>query len=116
MTPSLPVPKPSYKRYKASAAKRGAISTKVRQRVHRRSEGRCEWCGWSPGTYDSTGRRMGLQVAHLVRRWKLPETTENDCADLCGPSVNSGTCHWKVDYTQEGREWAEHYREQLIRR
>lgn len=54
-----------------------------------------------------------LQCAHLIRRWKLQETTANDVAFLCGPSVNSGTCHWWVDYTRAGKEWAEAYRERL---
>lgn len=111
--PVRAVPKPTYSRTKKTAAQRGHISAKVRQRVHIRSGGRCEWCGWAPGEYDATGRRMGLQDAHLVRRWKLPETTENDVARLCGPSTNAGTCHWKVDYTAAGREWAEAFRKKL---
>src|SRR5690606_24280732 len=109
-----PVPKPSHSRTKKTAKQRGYISSKVRQAVDTRSQGRCEWCGWYEGQYDPTGRKWGLQKAHLRRRWKLEETTEHDIANLCGPSVNTNTCHWKVDYTEEGRRWAEQFRERLM--
>lgn len=109
-----PVPKPSYKRFKPTAKQRGNISPSVSQKVHERAGGRCERCGWALGTFDPTGKRMGLQRAHLVRRWKLERTTEHDIALLCGPSVNSGTCHHWIDYTAEGREWAESYRKKLM--
>jgi hypothetical protein len=106
--PFNPCPKPTHQRVKKTAKQRGAISPAVRLQVKERANGRCEYCG------RSEAQVWGLQCAHLVRRWKLGETTENDLAMLCGPSVNSGTCHWKVDYTSEGREWAEKYREHLF--
>jgi hypothetical protein len=98
-----PVPKPNYRRRKPTTKMRGRISPAVYQAAWERSGGVCERCG----------RSEGLQCAHLVRRWKLPETTANDVAMLCGPSVDSGTCHNWVDYTREGREWAEEYRNHL---
>jgi hypothetical protein len=62
-----------------------------------RSGGCCERCGSSEG----------LQCAHLARRWQIEnETTVNDVAMLCGPSVNTGTCHHYVDYSAAGKEWA----------
>lgn len=99
-------------RRKKTAKQRGNISTKTRQSVNDRSQ-MCEWCGWMPGLHDPTGRKWGIQKAHLTRRWKLDETTDKDVANLCGPSVNSETCHWKVDHTAEGRRWAAEYREKL---
>ncbi|WP_272945712.1 hypothetical protein [Paenibacillus graminis] len=40
----------------------------------------------------------------------------NDVAMLCGPSVNSGTCHHYVDYTKEGKQWGYDFRERLYGR
>jgi len=108
------VPKPSYKRRKPTQGQRGAIPSKAREIALIRSGGRCERCGWVNGSYDPTGRRMGLQAAHLIRRRNIEKRTEAyDIAYLCGPSVNTHTCHWWVDHTQEGREWAKAFREQL---
>lgn len=114
-SPSIPCPKPSHKRSKKTAKQRGVISPSVAAKVDARANGRCEWCGWQRGNYDPTDRKMGLQRAHLVRRWNVDvETTEMELAKLCGPSVNSGTCHWKVDFTTQGRAWAEEFRGKLI--
>lgn len=111
--PLRQTPKPNFKRSKPTAKQRGHIPDKVRREVAERSQGRCEWCGWVNGSYDATGRKWGLQCSHLVRRWKLDETTVNDVAFLCGPSVNSGTCHNKVDYTKAGRIWALEFQNKL---
>jgi hypothetical protein len=107
----------NHKRGKRTARQRGDIPAKARAEAHKRSAGRCEWCGWVNGSYDPTGRKWGLQAAHLVRRWNIDErTTETDIAMFCGPSVNTDTCHNKVDYTKAGKEWATGYRNQLIQR
>ncbi|WP_433943498.1 hypothetical protein [Paenibacillus sp. SN-8-1] len=83
---------------------RGRIKPEVYKAAMERSGGRCERCGI--GGY--------LEAAHLIRRWKIEtETTVQDIAMLCGPVVNTGTCHNWVDYTAEGREWAEKYRDSL---
>lgn len=104
-------------RQKPTRKQRGHISPSVSKAVKLRSGNRCERCGWSPGNYDPTGKRMGLQNAHLIRRGKIEiQTNANDVARLCGPSVNSGTCHHFVDYSAQGREWAKEYREYLIAR
>lgn len=100
-----PVPKSKKtKRNKPTAKQRGAISKEVYAAALERSGGCCERCG-SP---------EGLQCAHLVRRWQIEgRTTMNDVAMLCGPSVNTGTCHNFVDYTAAGKEWAaQRWREQ----
>lgn len=101
-----PVPKPVHKRMKKTAKERGRITAEVYADALDRSGGYCERCG----------NPQGLQCAHLVRRWKLPETTVNDVAMLCGPSVNAGTCHNWVDYTAEGRKWAEGLRNEFWQR
>lgn len=113
--PSIPVPKPKHERGSRTAKQRGAISAKVANLVDVRSGGACELCGWRPGHRDPSGKRMTLERAHLRRRWKQEETTGVEVAKLCGPSTSVGTCHWWIDYTREGREWAEQYRDQLIR-
>ncbi|WP_341348620.1 hypothetical protein [Paenibacillus sp. FSL H3-0469] len=102
-----PVPKPKHKRNKPTAKQRGAISKEVYAAALERSGGCCEQCG-------ST---KGLQCAHLLRRWQIEgETTVNDVAMLCGPSVNSGTCHHYVDYTAGGKQWAINKREEFYSR
>lgn len=103
-----PVPKPTTRRFKPTTKQRGRISPEVYQMAYERSNGCCERCG-KVGSHEYGT----LQCAHLVRRWKLDETTENDVAMLCGPSVNSGTCHHWVDYTREGRQWAEQLRQKF---
>lgn len=96
-----PVPKPKYKRNRPTAKQRGAISKDVYAAVLERSGGRCERCGFV----------RELQCAHLVRRWNIEgKTTVKDVAMLCGPSVNSGTCHHYIDYTAEGKQWAINFR------
>lgn len=111
--PIRAVPKPTYKRRKKTAKQRGAISVQADREAKERAQGRCERCGWVEGSYDPSGRRWGLERAHLERRWKLEETTGKDIAMLCGPSVNSGTCHHWVDYTSDGKAWAREYRKKL---
>lgn len=99
-----PRPKPSYRRRKPTSKMRGRITPEVYQAAMERSGGRCERCG----------KYGQLQAAHLIRRWKIEgSTTANDIAMLCGPSVNTGTCHNWIDYTAKGREWAEKYRNKL---
>lgn len=99
-----PVPKPSHRRRKPTSKMRGRITPEVYNKALERSGGRCERCGIAGY----------LEAAHLIRRWKIEErTTANDIAMLCGPVVNTGTCHNWVDYTRKGREWAAAYREQL---
>lgn len=101
-------------RQKRTLGQRGAIPSKAREIARIRAGGRCERCGWVNGSYDPTGRRMGLQAAHLIRRHHIKVRTESyDIAYLCGPSVNTGTCHWWIDHTTDGREWAKSFREQL---
>lgn len=99
-----PAPKPSYRRRKPTSKMRGRITPDVYNEALERSGGRCERCK-GPGP---------LEAAHLIRRWKIEgATTAKDIAMLCGPSVNTGTCHNWVDYTAPGRAWAEKFRDLL---
>lgn len=115
--PVRAVPKPRKRRSKPSAKQRGRITKSVYQKAVERAQGRCEACGWVEGSYSPDGRKWRLECAHLIRRWRIDtETTETEVAMLCGPSVNTGTCHNKVDYTRTGKEWAIQYREYLLGR
>lgn len=99
-----PVKKPKHKRNKPTAKERGAISNEVYNAAMERSGGRCERCG----------SIKGLQCAHLIRRWQIDgKTTVKDVAMLCGPSVNTGTCHNWIDYTKDGKQWAVDFRDRL---
>lgn len=99
-----PAPKPRSRRLKPTTKMRGRITPEVYNAALERSQGLCERCGKSGY----------LEAAHLIRRWKIEgSTTANDIAMLCGPVVNTGTCHNWVDYTKPGREWAEKYRQEL---
>lgn len=115
-----PVPKPSHKRSKPTAKQRGAITPEVYEAAYTRSEGRCERCGWQGygiGEFRISGVKWCLQAAHLLQRRNIEvSTTVNDIAMLCGPSVNSGTCHHWVDSTKAGRQWALDFRDELYRR
>lgn len=107
-----PVPKPTSRRLKPTTKQRGRITPEVYQGAWERSGGRCERCG-KPGRQENGT----LQCAHLIRRRKIEVgTTVNDVAMLCGPSVNTGTCHNWIDYTKAGREWAEEYRLTLYKK
>lgn len=99
-----PAPKPEFRRRKPTTKMRGRITKQVYDAALSRSQGRCERCG----------KDGYLEAAHLIRRWKIEEaTTVNDIAMLCGPSVNTGTCHNWIDYTAEGRNWAIEFRKKL---
>jgi hypothetical protein len=101
-----PVPKPSYKRGKPRRGQFTRITQKVRQEVIRRSNGHCERCGRS--------QAYSFEMAHLINASQGGSGSEFwNVALLCGPSVNSGTCHHWADYTQEGRSWRLSFRERL---
>jgi len=102
-----PVPKPSHKRFKQTRGQRTRITQKARQAVYERSNGKCERCGRT--------RAYAFEVAHLISA--AMGGSGSDPANLvllCGPSVNSGTCHHWADSTAEGREWRKKKRKELI--
>lgn len=103
-----PAPKPNHKRRVPKQKNRTRITNKVRREVLRRSEGKCERCGRSTA--------YAFEMAHLQQAGNCG--LGNDPANivlLCGPSVNTGTCHNFADYTAEGRAWRMKKREELER-
>ena len=120
-----PVPKPSFKKikkekkinHKRNAPRlrdRGRVRPEVYEAAYERCGGRCERCGYEDGSIDPSGQKWRLEAAHAVRRRHLEETTPDDIIFLCGPSVNTGTCHNFADYSRAGRNWMLEY--QKIRR
>ncbi len=103
-----PIPKPKHKRRKPKRGQVSRITANVREEVKQRSGGRCERCGAS--------QSYAFELAHLQQASQGGRGDEPwNIALLCGPSVNSGTCHNFADYTSEGREWRMKKREELIR-
>jgi len=101
------VPKPNHKRRKPKRGQLSKITPKVREEVNHRSGGQCERCG----TYQA----YAFEHAHLVQASQGGRGDEPwNVALLCGPSVNSGTCHNFADYTKAGREWRLSKRKELM--
>ena len=84
------------------------ISQKVRDEVERRSERKCERCGRTSA--------YAFEMAHLTNASQLGSGKEPwNVALLCGPKVNSGTCHNFADETAAGREWKQAKRKELMK-
>lgn len=104
--PFYPQQKPTHKRNKPKRRNVTRITKKVSDEVIRRSGGKCERCGKS--------QAYAFERAHLVNASQLGSGKEPwNIALLCGPKVNSGTCHHWADSTSEGREWKMEFRESL---
>lgn len=103
-----PVPKPKFKRYKPTRGQKSKITQSVSDEVIRRAGGkRCERCG--------TTSAYSYERAHLIQASQGGRGDDPaNIALLCGPSVNTGTCHNIADYTAKGREWREKKRIELI--
>lgn len=89
-----PAKRVEHNRGKAKQKDRTAITPRVAEEVHRRADGACEICGRRPlGTLDDR-----LELAHLIQRGQQGSgRIPWNIAALCGPSTQSGTCHWKID-------------------
>lgn len=102
------VPKPNHKRRKPKRGSVTRITPKARQEVYERvGYRRCECCGVS--------NAYAFEVSHLEQASQGGRG--DDPANLllvCGPSVNTNTCHWWIDSTKEGRKWAMKKRKELI--
>ena len=93
-------------RIKPKRGNRTRITQKVRIEVLRRSEGLCERCGKHSS--------WGMEMAHLEQASSGGSgSDESNVVLLCGPSVQTGTCHNFADYTSAGREWRKAKREEL---
>lgn len=85
-------------RNKPKRANKTRITKKVNDEVIRRSGGKCERCGRS--------QAYSFERAHLVNASQGGTGRDpSNIVLLCGPKVNSGTCHNFADETREGREW-----------
>lgn len=103
-----PVPKPQHKRRKPKRGQLSRITKQVRDEVLRRSEGKCERCGrTSAYAFEMSHLQQASQGGRGDEPWNI--------ALLCGPSVNTGTCHNFADYTAAGREWRMAKRKELIK-
>lgn len=98
--PIRAVPKPSYKRFKPTAAQRGLVNKSTRHKLKQRSKGLCERCGIGG---------VPLEAAHTLRRWKVEgKTTINELVHLCID------CHRWADNTSAGRQWLLYFRELIL--
>lgn len=101
-----PAPKPNHGRRKPKQKNVTRITQKVRDEVLNRSGGKCECCG--------KANAYAFETAHLINASHGGRGGDpKNVALLCGPSVNSGTCHHFADYTADGREWRMRKREDL---
>ena len=102
------VPKPSHKRRVPKRRNITRITQAVRSEVLNRSEGKCERCGRT--------RAYAFEMAHLINASQGGRGDDPaNVVLLCGPSVNTGTCHNFADYTAKGREWRRKKHEELKR-
>ena len=102
-----PVPKPRHKRLKPKRGTKSRITQSVRNEVEIRSGGRCERCRRS--------KAYSFEMAHLVQASQGGRGDDPaNIVLLCGPSVNTGTCHNWADYTAVGRKWRMNKRKELI--
>lgn len=80
----IPVPKPSYKRYKPTAGQRSEFPKKVRDQIKERDYGECHMCGSS----------YGIQIHHIVSRAQGGRGVLENGVCLCI------ICHDKVTNSQ----------------
>lgn len=106
--PAIPKINPNHKRGKPKRSTITKITKSVRDEVVKRSEGKCERCGRTSA--------YAFELAHLKQASQNGRGDDPaNVALLCGPSVNTGTCHNFADYTAEGKEWRMNKREELRR-
>lgn len=87
-----------HKRRKPKRGNQSRITQKVRQEVQNRSQGQCERCGRTSA--------YSFEMAHLINASQGGVgNNPNNIVLLCGPKVNTNTCHQWADETREGREW-----------
>lgn len=112
--PAYSAPKPRHKRGKTKMSERGKITREVHDEITERCGGVCELCGRRPVPGTKIDR---LEAAHLVRRSQGGRGDQPwGVAMLCGPSVNTGSCHNRVDYTAAGRQEGYALMERLMER
>lgn len=106
--PAIPKINPNHKRRVPKRSSITKITNKVRNEVIDRSEHKCERCGRTSA--------YAFEMSHLIQA--SHGGRGDDPANvvlLCGPSVNTGTCHNFADYTAAGKDWRMKKREELRR-
>lgn len=102
-----PKSKVNFPRGKPKRSSVTKITNKVRKEVLNRSEHKCERCGRTSA--------YAFEMSHLIQASLGGRGDEPwNIVLLCGPSVNTGTCHNFADYTAEGGEWRMQKRKELI--
>ncbi len=91
----------------------GDIKQSVRDIVNARTifapVGCCERCKKNRQGY------WTLEQAHIDSRGSIShKTTEFDLVRLCGPSMNSDTCHFFA-HSGKGKEWMYEFQEELLK-
>ncbi|MFB0831845.1 HNH endonuclease [Brevibacillus laterosporus] len=98
------VQKPNYKRRTKKRIDQGRITPQVYKEVMERDKGRCVLCG----------KTTWLQAHHIIFRSEGGTGEAHNLALACGPSTQTGTCHWKAHHTKEGRQAFRNYREKVL--
>jgi hypothetical protein len=84
------------------------ISKGVAEHVWEREQGRCLRCKHqSPEVWT-------LELCHIINRSQLGPGEPWNVILLCGPSTNYDTCHFFIDSTRAGKEWAKRYQEEVL--
>lgn len=99
-----------------TAKQRGEITPEVYQAAWEYARGKCVCCGWDPDQFwDGVSKKTKLEAAHYIRRHNFGQEGVQawDVLMLCGPQVNSGTCHNWIDSTAAGKAWAIEKREEI---
>src|SRR3989304_7423996 len=99
------IPKPSYKRFKPSRKQRGYVTLQTYEKVAERDNYSCVRCVKHARHKDKHGFYIKTEIAHIINKSQGGTGQASNLAVLCGPKVNSGTCHNWVDETREGKAW-----------
>lgn len=101
------VPKPIHNRRTQRRRNLTRITANVRKEVLERSERACERCRRT--------QAYAFEMAHLDNASQGGKGGDPaNIVLLCGPKVNTGTCHHWADSTTEGREWKKTKKAELI--
>lgn len=102
-------------RHKPKWKEHGRVIQDVASHVWYRDGGRCQRCGAMQGELDRFGFPKRLEIAHLHNRSQMGSGEPDNLTLLCGPVVNSDSCHHWADSTAEGRRWKEKRRAELMK-
>jgi 5-methylcytosine-specific restriction endonuclease McrA len=103
-----PVAKPNHKRSKPKRKEITRIRPETAEHVWEREQGRCLRCKRQPPEV------WTLELAHIINRSQGGPGEPWNVILLCGPSTNYDTCHFFIDSTRAGKEWAKRYQEEVL--